>query len=103
VSEAVVRYGYCPLMLLGVVGAATGLVAGMHRFRHQKDAQLGDVNFGLFTTLVDHILGTSHYEERFDRFASEELGIGAEPNYPVDYIPQLVEPFRMRRPSEATS
>ncbi len=66
----------------------------VHRFHHQKDPAQGDVNFGLFTTLWDHLLGTFHYETRPERFTSEQLGIGAEPNYPVAYLPQLIEPFR---------
>ena len=65
----------------------------VHRFHHQKSPELGDVNFGLFTTLWDHLLGTFHYEERA-RFASDELGIGAQPDYPRSYVAQLLEPFR---------
>ena len=65
----------------------------VHRFHHQGDPALGDVIFGLFTTLVDHVLGTFHYEER-GPFTSGELGIGAEPNYPVNYAAQLAAPFR---------
>ena len=65
----------------------------IHRFHHQKNPVLGDVNFGLFTTLWDHLLGAFHWEER-PRFASEELGIGGRPDYPADYLPQLIEPFR---------
>lgn len=76
-------------------------VSEVHRFHHQKDAALGDVNFGLFTTLVDHLLGTFHYEARERRFTSDELGIGAEPDYPSSYLSQLVEPFRAR-PSNAS-
>lgn len=74
----------------------------VHRFHHQKDAELGDVNFGLFTTLWDQLLGTFHFEER-EPFVSDDLGIGAEPDYPVDYWPQLVEPFRAKRTSDYES
>ena len=77
-------------------------VSEVHRFHHQKDANLGDVNFGLFTTLVDHALGTFHYEQRETRFTSEELGIGAEPDYPSAYLSQLAEPFRAR-PRDASA
>jgi sterol desaturase/sphingolipid hydroxylase (fatty acid hydroxylase superfamily) len=77
-------------------------VSEVHRFHHRKDAGLGDVNFGLFTTLVDHLLGTFYYEKRERRFTSEELGIGAEPNYPRTYLAQLAEPFRARRVGEAS-
>lgn len=65
----------------------------VHRFHHQKSPELGDVNFGLFTTVWDHLLGTFHYEERAP-FSSDELGIGARPDYPTGYLEQLLEPFR---------
>jgi sterol desaturase/sphingolipid hydroxylase (fatty acid hydroxylase superfamily) len=67
----------------------------VHRFHHLKVAALGDVNFGLFTTLWDHLLGTYHFEDR-EQFSSEELGIGAEPDYPTGYLSQLLEPFRQK-------
>jgi sterol desaturase/sphingolipid hydroxylase (fatty acid hydroxylase superfamily) len=71
-------------------------VSEVHRFHHQKEASLGDVNFGLFTTFVDHLLGTFYYDGQREGFTSDELGIGAEPNYPTDYVSQLVEPFCVR-------
>lgn len=74
----------------------------VHRFHHQKHAELGDVNFGLFTTLWDHLLGTFHLEER-ERFESDELGIGAEPNYPTAYVAQFLEPFRSTKSASAVS
>lgn len=67
----------------------------VHRFHHQRSPELGDVNFGLFTTLWDHVLGTFHYENR-RRFTSQELGIGDEPDYPVGYVAQLLAPFGRR-------
>ncbi len=65
----------------------------MHRFHHRKEPALGDVNFGLFTTLWDHLLGTYVFETR-EPFESRELGIAAEPDYPTAYVPQLLAPFR---------
>lgn len=70
-------------------------LAPMHRFHHQKWAGIGDVNFGLFTNLWDHLLGTAAYVPT-KRFTSDELGIGKQPDYPVGYLAQLVEPFRAR-------
>ena len=67
----------------------------LHRFHHLKDPAKGDVNFGLFTTLGDHLLRTFHYQAR-ERFGSDELGIGSEPDYPVSYLAQLKEPFRQK-------
>ncbi|MEX1670258.1 sterol desaturase family protein [Zhongshania guokunii] len=65
----------------------------VHRFHHLNTAKEGDVNFGLFTTLTDHLLGTAYYDkERVIR--SEDLGIGTAPDYPVAYIPQMLAPFK---------
>lgn len=67
----------------------------MHRFHHQKWAGIGDVNFGLVTNIWDHLLGTFHLEAR-ERFTSDELGIGEEPDYPNTYFRQIVRPFSKR-------
>lgn len=66
----------------------------VHRFHHRKDKGIGDVNFGLFLAIWDHLLGTFHYEQRSEAFASQELGIGSQPDYPQDYWNQLLQPFR---------
>ncbi|UUV35884.1 sterol desaturase family protein [Amycolatopsis roodepoortensis] len=64
-----------------------------HRFHHLKWAGIGDVNFGLFTLLWDHVLRTYSYDpER--RFTSDDLGMAAKPDYPNAYLAQLAEPFR---------
>lgn len=70
-------------------------VAEVHRFHHRKGAGLGDVNFGLFTALWDHLLGTFHYTTA--PVTSDELGIGDRPHYPHTYVAQLTEPFRSAR------
>lgn len=67
-------------------------IAEVHRFHHRKDAKLGDVNFGLFTTIWDHLLGTFYYSST--QVAVDSLGIGDRPDYPQAYIAQLLEPFR---------
>ena len=66
--------------------------AEVHRFHHRKGASLGDVNFGLFTTLWDHLLGTFYYAPQ--RVEVDALGIGDRPTYPRGYLAQLIEPFR---------
>lgn len=112
--------GALPLVLLGVprsVAAAAGLFVAVqlllqhsnatyrvgplkylfsfnegHRFHHLRWAGVGDVNFGLFTLVWDHLLGTFSYDpER--RFTSADIGIDAWPNYPSRYVPQLRQPF----------
>ena len=67
--------------------------AEVHRFHHRKGAGLGDVNFGLFTTLWDHMLGTFYYTPQ--RVEVDALGIGDRPMYPRAYVAQLIEPFRV--------
>ena len=69
----------------------------VHRFHHLKWAGIGDVNFGLFTTLWDRMLGTSVWDPA-RVFTSDDIGIGAEPDFPVAYRAQLVKPFRRTRP-----
>jgi sterol desaturase/sphingolipid hydroxylase (fatty acid hydroxylase superfamily) len=68
-------------------------LAPVHRFHHLKWGGIGDVNFGLFTCLWDHLLGTAAYEPD-RRFTSDDFGIGKQPDYPVDYLAQLAAPFR---------
>ena len=73
----------------------------VHRFHHQSDPDRGDVNFGLFSTIWDRLLGTFHYEQRA-RFETSELGIADRPNYPAAYVAQLIEPFRRGLSGTAT-
>jgi sterol desaturase/sphingolipid hydroxylase (fatty acid hydroxylase superfamily) len=68
--------------------------AEVHRFHHTNRPSEGDVNFGLFTTLWDLLVGTFHYRKDHAPRRSTELGIGGRSDYPVAYLPQLVEPFR---------
>ncbi|AWG48728.1 sterol desaturase family protein [Mycobacteroides abscessus subsp. abscessus] len=64
-----------------------------HRFHHLKWAGIGDVNFGLFTLVWDHLLRTFSFDPA-RRFHSDDLGMAAKPNYPAGYTAQLAEPFR---------
>lgn len=73
----------------------------VHRFHHLKTAEEGDVNFGLFTTLTDWLIGTYFYDKR-RTIGEGDLGIGDQPDYPVGYLKELVMPFRKLRP-ELTS
>lgn len=69
--------------------------APLHRFHHIKYGAAGDVNFGLFLTLWDRLLGTAFDRPQY-RIGSGDLGIGAWPDYPRRYLQQLAEPFRAR-------
>ncbi|WP_036377779.1 sterol desaturase family protein [Mycolicibacterium austroafricanum] len=63
-----------------------------HRFHHLKWAGVGDVNFGLFTLLWDHLMGTYSYDQT-RRFDSTQLGMAAKPDYPSSYLQQIIYPF----------
>lgn len=65
----------------------------IHRFHHLNTAKEGDVNFGLFTTLTDRLLGTAHYDKN-RVIGSGDLGILTSPNYPITYLAQMIEPFK---------
>lgn len=68
----------------------------VHRFHHLNRAGEGDVNFGLFTTLTDRILGTAYFDSA-RTFTTEDLGISSQPDYPTSYVKQLIRPFRSYR------
>ncbi|MFX0577308.1 sterol desaturase family protein [Nocardia nepalensis] len=63
-----------------------------HRFHHLKFAGIGDVNFGLFTLIWDHLLRTYSYDPA-RRFVTDDLGMAAKPDYPTAYVDQLIYPF----------
>lgn len=66
-------------------------VAPGHRHHHLASKQLGDVNFGLFTMIWDHLLGTFVYNRPQPK--DGELGISGRSDYPKSYVKQFVEPF----------
>lgn len=63
-----------------------------HRFHHLKWAGIGDVNFGLFTLVWDHLMRTYAYDPT-RRFDSNQLGMAAKPDYPSGYLSQMIYPF----------
>ncbi|MGB2920908.1 MAG: sterol desaturase family protein [Mycobacterium sp.] len=76
------------------IGAAKYVLAlnEGHRFHHLKWAGIGDVNFGLFTLVWDHLMRTYSYDPR-RRFDSTQLGMAAKPDYPSSYLHQMIYPF----------
>lgn len=56
----------------------------LHRFHHLRWSVVGDVNFGLFTNVWDHLLGTYVWDPG-RRFASADIGVDAEPDFPERY------------------
>ena len=114
--------GFAPLLLTGVPGQVASAVAfcvaiqlllqhsnadyrtgplkyffanaEVHRFHHRIGDADGNVNFGLFTTLWDHFAGTFHFQVGAAPSRSEDVGMLGAEQYPKDYLPQLVQPFR---------
>jgi len=68
--------------------------AEVHRFHHVNRAGEGDVNFGLFTTLWDHLASNFHYAPGRAPRASGEVGLAGGDGYPTGYLAQLLQPFR---------
>ena len=68
--------------------------AEVHRFHHLK-GKAGDVNFALFLSVWDRVLGTAYYDERI--LSEQDLGISGVIEYPQSYIRQLKEPFKNRK------
>lgn len=68
-------------------------IAEVHRFHHVNRAGQGNVNFGLFTTLWDHLAGTFRYQAGAAPRHSPELGIAGADDYPVSYLQQLARPL----------
>tara|TARA_R110001599_G_scaffold101958_1_gene260489 strand:+ start:92 stop:937 length:846 start_codon:yes stop_codon:yes gene_type:complete len=68
-------------------------VAPVHRHHHVASGQDGDVNFGLFLTLWDLLLGTARFSS-CDGARAGAIGIHGRPDYPAAYAAQFVEPFR---------
>ena len=67
-------------------------IAPAHRHHHIASATDGDVNFGLFTTVWDHLLGTFMLNDRPAPRAGE-LGIDGDADFPRSYIGHLSAPF----------
>lgn len=69
--------------------------APVHRLHHLKYGRAGDVNFGFFFNIWDHLLGTALDLPEL-RVRTTDLGIGNRPDYPVGYLAQLREPFNLQ-------
>lgn len=71
--------------------------APVHRLHHLKYGTTGDVNFALFFSVWDRLLGTALHLPHY-HLADDDLGIGDFPDYPVGYGAQLRQPFRRDQP-----
>jgi sterol desaturase/sphingolipid hydroxylase (fatty acid hydroxylase superfamily) len=77
---------------LGILGRWLA-VGATHRLHHLADPVRGNVNFGLFTTLWDRLLGTAVFDP-CPKHVAVKIGLAGHPDYPTTYLAQLMEPFR---------
>ena len=68
-------------------------VAPVHRHHHLASETEGDVNFGLFLTLWDVLLGTALFGSS-NHIKAGTIGLAGVEDYPDAYLAQLAEPFR---------
>lgn len=73
--------------------AAVWVTNRAHRMHHLNRLPDGDVNFGLFLTVWDRLLGTFRPIPALD-VRDGELGLAGRTDYPTHYLDQLIEPFR---------
>ncbi len=112
--------GFIPLFLLGMpvwLGFFTGYVAAIHFFLshanvnmknrflskslalasvhrfHHLQKRRSAVNYGIMFNFWDMMLGTFHDDPKAV-LVTEELGIRDYPDYPDDYLSQMIIPFR---------
>lgn len=67
--------------------------AELHRFHHVK-GKAGDVNFALFFSFWDRLLGTSYFSDR-PPLRNSEIGVN-DIHYPTSYWQQLKKPFILK-------
>jgi sterol desaturase/sphingolipid hydroxylase (fatty acid hydroxylase superfamily) len=122
-----IAFGTLPLVVLGLpvpVAAALGIaiaiqlilqhsnvdyelgpfqkllsIGPVHRLHHVNWPGVGDVNFGLFLTVWDRMLGS--FRLSADRLpGAADIGIQDCPHFPQDYARQLKIPFEPAMPCE---
>ena len=67
--------------------------AEVHRFHHLK-GKSGDVNFGLFFSLWDQLMGTFYFS-KLHNLSSDEIGL-TDSDIPNSYWDQIKRPFKNR-------
>ena len=77
-------------------------VGDVHRLHHVHWRGEGDVNFGLFFTLWDRLLGTYENEPAREP-AAGDIGVRDFPHFPRNYVAQVLLPFRDEEAANATA
>ena len=68
-------------------------VAELHRWHHRTEYKEAQVNYGAFLIVWDILFGT-YYDDPEVYHKVGEVGIAEEPNFPTDYLGQLLYPFK---------
>jgi sterol desaturase/sphingolipid hydroxylase (fatty acid hydroxylase superfamily) len=68
-------------------------IGPVHRLHHVNWAGAGDVNFGLFFTAWDRLLGTYRGVSDVRAPVAGDIGVDGAPAFPQRYLVQLVMPF----------
>jgi sterol desaturase/sphingolipid hydroxylase (fatty acid hydroxylase superfamily) len=70
-------------------------MAELHRWHHSLVLEEANANYGNNILLWDIVFGTVYWPA--DREAAENIGLSEIPNFPKDYIGQILSPFRWAR------
>jgi len=68
-------------------------IGSVHHLHHVNWGKEGDVNFGLFLTVWDRLIGTLQLEPP-RQIKANDMGIDDAPQFPRGYVEQLLFPFR---------
>lgn len=68
-------------------------IGRIHHLHHVNWGKEGDVNFGLFLTVWDRLLGTLQLDPPRP-IKANDLGVDEAPRFPTGYVEQLLFPFR---------
>jgi len=71
-------------------------MAELHRWHHSLKLEEANSNYGNNILFWDLVFGTVHYPK--DRSASPNIGLSELPDFPKDYIGQVLSPWRWERP-----
>lgn len=70
-------------------------MAELHRWHHSLRLKEANANYGNNIILWDIVFGTFFHPR--DRDASEAVGLSNMPDFPRDYLGQILSPFKWRR------
>jgi sterol desaturase/sphingolipid hydroxylase (fatty acid hydroxylase superfamily) len=70
-------------------------MAELHRWHHSRKLEEANSNYGNNIIFWDIVFGTLHYPK--DRQADEDIGLSEMPNFPQDYLGQILAPIRWKQ------